>query len=341
MGPFWRFLDWLAIQYAASRMPDDYGTNPRLEEATRLVKGSAFLSADVAAADVLFSTEGEFTFPSPLPSPFEENNIVFGRLYPRGSDWREGPVVVLVHGWNDAPNHYFRFPALARKFNAAGMSALTFELPYHFRRRPRRRLGAESNFLSANVLRTAQAAGQTVAELRALTRWLSAQGCPKIGLFGVSLGGWLGGLAACHEPRLDAAALLVPVSRLDRTIEEVAFCRSIRAALKGQTLDLGRLNLLAAQPLMGKENVLLIAADYDQFVPPDTVEELARAWGGPELWRLRMGHVSALGAPGLTRRVTQWLCRRLDAPGATHTRFGQDNNATAPPPPSSNLPVSS
>jgi dienelactone hydrolase len=341
IGPFWRFLDWLAIQFAASRMPCPDRAAPRLEEAERLVNDTAFLAADAPAPGLTFAGERAFSFTSPLPSPYEENNIVPGRVYRAGADWRNKPAVILVHGWNDAPNHYYRFPKLAQKINHAGMSAVTMELPYHFRRRPRQRLGAASNFLSADILRTAQAAGQAVAELRAMTRWLKEQGCPKVGLLGVSLGGWLGGLAACHEPRLDAVALVVPATRLDRAIQEAAFCKSIHAALGGRKIDMGRLNLLTAAPQMGKENVLLVEAEYDCFVPKDTVEELCRCWGGPEIWRFPVGHVTVFQVPGLTRRLVAWLERKLDAGDARQTGFCQDNSATAARPPSSAQSASS
>ena len=205
---------------------------------------------------------------------------------------------------DDAINHFVRFPKMALNLKARGLNEVTLELPYHFRRRPRARLGAASNFLSADIFRTAQASAQAVAELRTLIRWLRAQGCPRVGLFGISLGGWLSGLTACHEP-LDALALAAPVTRLDRAIEEMAFCKSIRLALRGQVIHLGGLNLIAQTPLVPREKILLIEATHDLFIPRETVEALWESWGRPEIWRVGMGHVTVLDRPGMTRRIEQ------------------------------------
>lgn len=317
-------------------MPKEAGVNPRLDEAIHLVNDRAFFAEEAPAARVEMGADGSFRFPSPLPCPFEECNVVRGRLYAGGERWSDLGAVILVHGWNDKPNHYWRFPSMAREFARAGLTAITLELPYHFHRRPRGRPPLECDFLSADILRTALAARQAVMEIRALTRWLAEQGRPKIGLLGVSLGGWLGGLAACHEGRIDGVVLVVPAVRLDRMIDEVAFCQSIKSALGGKKLDLGRLDLRRGRPQARKENVLLLKARHDLFVPPETVEELGATWGGPEIWTLPFGHLSVVGAPGLTRRLLAWLGPRLQPGGrvATRTDSSQDNNAAAGAPPS-------
>jgi len=48
--------------------------------------------------------------------------------------------------------------------------------------------------------------------------------------------------------------------------------------------------------------------------PKADVEDLWQAWGQPEIWRLRHGHVGVCGGlvPGLTGRVFRWLGERLE-----------------------------
>jgi pimeloyl-ACP methyl ester carboxylesterase len=310
-----RLIDRSAIRLAAARMPPPDGRDPRLREAQEIVDNPDFISAEVEAAKVQFSGDVRFRFDSPKPGPFAENNTVHGRLYRCAGRWQDRPTALLLHGWNDASNHYLRFPLMAAQFNRAGFNAATLEAPFHFRRRPRQ-LGTWSNFLCPDILRTIEAARQSIAETRAFAEWLHEQGCPAVGLVGVSLGGWLAGLTVCHDARFACAVLLVPVARLDRLLEEAAFCDGIRLAWKGQRVVTGKLNLTENRPVVSPRNILLIEAIHDLFVPVETMEELWQAWHQPDIWRLRHGHISVLAAPGLNGKIIRWMAPRLDAPAA-------------------------
>jgi len=310
-----RLVDWAAIRCAAARMPQPDGTGAHLVEAQRLIESQDFIPAEVQAAKVQFDGANQLHFETPCPGPFDVNNMVHGRLYPCALRWEGHPTVLLLHGWNDVLNHYLRFPGLARQFNRHGFNAVTLEAPFHFQRRPRQ-LGAWGNFLCPDLLRTVEAARQAVAETRSFAEWLRQQGCPAVGLMGVSLGGWLAGLTVCRDARFSCAVLLVPVARLDRLVEEAAFCHSLRLALKGRPVGASKLNLAQGRPAISRENILLIEAVHDLFVPGETMEELWRAWDQPEIWRLRHGHISVLWAPGLHARIIRWMVPRLGAPAA-------------------------
>ena len=75
----------------------------------------------------------------------------------------------------------------------ADLTAATVVAPYHLQRRPRRPI-------EENCLELAWEIAQGVAEIRALTGWLLHEGCPSVGLLGVSFGGWYAGLTACRDP---------------------------------------------------------------------------------------------------------------------------------------------
>lgn len=223
--------------------------------------------------------------------------------------------MLLLHGWNDAINHFVRFPSIARQLNRAGINAVILTAPYHFRRWPKG-AGAWGNFLCPDLLRTAEAAVQAVTENRMTAAWLLGQGCPTVGVWGVSMGGWLAGLTARYDARISCAVLVVPVTRLDRLVEEAPFCRGIREALKGGRLGGEKFNLTNNPPPLPPEKILLVSANYDLFVPPDTINELWESWGRPEIWRLPHGHISVLAAPGLAGRTVRWLSSRLRASAA-------------------------
>jgi pimeloyl-ACP methyl ester carboxylesterase len=196
-----------------------------------------------------------------------------------------------------------------------GISAATLQMPWQFDRRPLE-LGAWGNFLCVDLLHTVEATLQAMADIRAFVNWLLEQACPFVGLWGVSLGGWLAGLTICHDPRIAAAVLTVPAARLDRIIEKTAFCETIRYALQDQHVDLHHLNLMSRSPVVARENILLIEAEYDLFVAKDTLEELWQAWGRPEIWRYRHAHISILWEPGLSNRVARWIATKAAARAA-------------------------
>ena len=314
-GSLCRFLDRVAIRLAAARAPRLDGRNPNLDEARAFLESADFISPEVQPARVEFGRRPHFSFATPRPTPFLQNNTVHGRLFRCERQWGERQTIILLHGWNDVIDHRWRFPAIARQINYSGINAATLELPYHFQRRPRQ-LGSWSNFLCPDILRTTRATAQAIAEIQAFARWLREQGCPAVGLWGISLGAWLAGLAVCHDSRWSCAVLMAPIAQLDCVIEKVAFCRHIRSVLQGQPSATGRLNLTSCRPAISPADILLIEAEHDLFMARESVEELWRAWNQPMIWRLPEGHISALVAPGLSGQIVSWMAPRLREPVA-------------------------
>jgi hypothetical protein len=311
--PLAKLIDWAAIQVLTMRMPLADGRNPRLGEAVQFLKGPDFIPAESQPARVEFSDLLHFQFPTPRSSDFAENNVVHGRLYRCAERWRERPVIVLLHGRNDIKSYQFLFLLIARRCNRAGFNAATLVAPYHFQRRPRQ----PKTLIDPDYLHMAEATAQAVAEIRALTGWLMAEGCPAVSLWGTSMGAWHAGMAVCRDARLASAVLTVPGVRSNPSFSELVVWRNIREALRRhrvawEKFDLTSLNLTTTRPAIPKENILLIEAIHDLFTPKEAVEDLWQAWGQPDIWRLPHGHVSKSLLPGLTGRVLRWLSPRLD-----------------------------
>jgi dienelactone hydrolase len=302
-------LDRLAVSFAAARMPLWDGRDLRLDDAERLLQNFHPRLEKSAPAKIEFDGNVRFRFPSPRPTPYSVNNIVPGRFFRCGDRWQTKPLVLLLHGWNDSLNHHFHFPRHAQRLNAAGFNAATLQLPWQFDRRPRE-LGLWGNFLTADILRTAEGALQALADISAFLDWARAQGCPFVGLWGISLGGWLSGLTACADAQIDGAVLTVPLVRVDRLVNEVKFCESIRRVLADRPLNLQNLNLTAHRPMIDKSKIILIESEYDLFVPKETVEELWQSWQQPEIWRFPNGHISILYARDLPGRVVRWFAAK-------------------------------
>ena len=308
-----QWIDRIAIYHAAAGMPQPDGRNLHLDEAQLLLQNLDFSAVEMQPVSVEFAGPINFRFLSPRPSSHALNIVVHGRLYRCDDRWREKPIILLLHGWNDHLNHHFFFPRHARQLNRFGVSAATLQLPWQFNRRPSE-LGPWGNFLSADFLKTLEAVLQALVDIQSFTGWLLEQGCQSVGLWGISLGAWLAGLAICHDARFRSAVLVTPVAGLDHLIEEAVFCKTIRCGLHNRHFDLQKLDLMSHCPVIGAENILLIEAEHDLFVARETVEDLWRAWDKPEIWRFRSGHVSILGVPGLSNRVVRWVAAKAVAP---------------------------
>jgi dienelactone hydrolase len=319
-APLAKLMDWSAIQAVSVMIPSDHMQQPRLEEALEFLKGPEFISHDSQPARLEFDPKEsgtQFRFPSPRPGDCAKNNIVYGRLYRCGERWQERPVVILLHGLGDSFNYKFRFPLIARRCHRAGFNAVSLVAPYHFQRRPRQ-LGGSLGY--SNCLQLVQATAQAVAEIRALTDWLLGVGCPAVALWGISLGAWHAGITVCHDSRLAAAVLTAPCVRMNPVLEQRAIRPSIRANLPGaskrdEALNLTALNLLMAQPVISRKNILLLEAFHDSMMcPKKDSEDLWQSWGQPDIWRLPHGHVGICCGfvPGLNGRVLRWLAPRLE-----------------------------
>ena len=310
-----QLIDRWTIHFAAWRVTRQPGGDPHIEEARSLLQSANFFGEGTPVAEVTYTGGKNFQFPSPVRTPFPENNMVRGRISRCGKHWRRKPAVILLHGWNDRFGYRYRFPWLARCYNRRAINSVMFELPLHFQRRPRRS-GAIRHFVSEDLGRTMEATHQALAEINAMVSWLLAQGCPRVSLMGFSMGAWLAGLAVCHDPRIASAALITPVSRMDRLIRDLPICEPIRRALKDKPMDLARLNLQSHKPTLSRGYILLVGAEHDLFVPPETTEELWEAWGKPEHWCLPYGHISILASSKTMKRAAQWTALRLKIPEA-------------------------
>jgi pimeloyl-ACP methyl ester carboxylesterase len=309
---FCQWLDSWVISSAAARMPKPTGCNPQLDAAEALLAADDFFAPQVASPHLVFGSGDKFEFRSQIQTPFVHNNTVYGRFHRCGADWTSKPTVILLHGWNDDINYRFRFPIFAWQLNRLGMNCIVLTLPYHFQRRPHPPASVR-NFISEDILRTVEATRQAIADICSVTKWLVEQGNEQVNLWGISLGAWLAGLTLCHNEMFQSAVLVTPVSRMDRMIAETAFVEPVRRALKGSNVDMTQFNLDTYLPRIPKENILLVEATHDRFVPAETVEDLWHAWGEPEIWRRNLGHVTVMISLGLMKSSAKWLLRRAAA----------------------------
>jgi pimeloyl-ACP methyl ester carboxylesterase len=164
----------------------------------RAIAESESFFGDVGVED--YSLDGCWlSFPSPVRTPYEENNTVYARYFPVAA---RGRAVLVLPQWNgDIESH----AGLCRVLNRAGIAALRLSLPYHDRRMLKGFERADY-MVSANIGRTLQAVRQAVLDARAAIDWLAARGYDRVGIIGTSIGSCVSFLTFVHDERLRAGA---------------------------------------------------------------------------------------------------------------------------------------
>jgi len=105
--------------------------------------------------------------------------------------------------------------------------------------------------------------------------------------------------------------LVTPVSNLEQAIRDLEFCHPIRTALSVAPADLHRLNLPSQQPKIPSNRILLVEARYDQFVPGQSYNALARAWHIEKWLQVPQAHISILVSRSTTRQCIDWLREQM------------------------------
>jgi dienelactone hydrolase len=238
---------------------------------------------------------GTLTFPSALPTPHPENNLVHARFFPAKDKRR---AVVVMPQWNsDAGGHIGLSQLLAR----FGVSALRLSKPYHDARMPPELTRADY-IVSSNVVRTVQVCRQAVLDARRALWWLRDQGYERLGLLGTSLGSCLSMLTASHEPLVRAQAL----NHVSPFFADVVW-RGVSTSHVRQGLD-GHIDLTTLRELWRPispwsylerargRRTLLVYATYDLTFPVDLsrqlVDEFRRRNIPTEVAVLPCGHYS-------------------------------------------------
>lgn len=328
---------WVLLSVAlASLLADDgpgalaplatgFASHPEGESGASLIRGRArFAPTDREADEVgaLFRLEpAEFdytmrktretdeltvwrvTFPSPLPSPLPENNVVpldyfAPKVAPPGGAARRPAVVVLhILGADFALSRY-----LCARLAQRGVAAAFLQLPYYGDRRPP---GGDQRFLSADIERSVSAMRQGVCDVRYAAAWLAERSevdPQRLGVAGISLGGIVSSLAVANDPNVREGAFLLAGGGLDDILwdmpeREARLYKSKWLELGRTKADLTRLTtpydpLTYAARLRGKR-VLMIAGNVDEVVPAENARRLWEAAGRPPIRWLDCGHYSA------------------------------------------------
>lgn len=237
---------------------------------------------------------GDFSFDSPLPSGETRNDRCSGEYYyplrPTGKTY-----VIFVHGWR--MNGFERLKDMfLDPFTRMNLHMLFFSLPYHLKREPEGSSYGGELMVSADLERTVHAVRQAVYDLRALIRYVKAQG-GRVILVGLSLGGLFTNLTAAVEEQIDMLISLFYANSITDSVWYTNPGQYIKKDLlkNGVTYEELRQYWVitepsAYKPQLPKERMLLVSGQFDLYVPLEDSDRLWEAWGRPRRLVYSCGH---------------------------------------------------
>ena len=190
---------------------------------------------------------------------------------------------------------------IAAHLAGKGIAGLFVQMAYYGPRRP---AGSDLRMLSPDVPRTMAAIRQTVLDLRRATAWMAARpevDAGRLGIMGTSLGSFVAALTAEMGPRLRRVAVLLGGGGFVDAYYDDPRARPVRRVWEalGGTREQAAKLIAPVDPLTCAANlkdrrVLMIAAKYDEIVPPKMARALWDAAGRPEILWYDCGHFSAI-----------------------------------------------
>lgn len=231
-------------------------------------------------------------------------------------DWPR-PTIIVAHGFaSDAAWLNARALALG-SFYRAGYDVLLFTFPHHGPRAEPFRPFNGFGVFGHGLLHFNEVTLQAIHDLRVFMNHLRARQVERIGITGISLGGYTAALLACVDDRLDYCIPVVPaVTPIDAFLAWQPTGMLLSRLMLSQGVGVAQMRGLVAihNPLtyaspMAGERVLIIGGAGDRVTEPHHVELLHRHWPGSTLHWFPGNHVLHFGRREYLRRMREHIDR--------------------------------
>jgi pimeloyl-ACP methyl ester carboxylesterase len=242
------------------------------------------------------------------------NHTAHARLYRVGPG---RPTMVVLHGWGGGAWWLEERAFVVGYWLARGFDVALFQLPFHGARAPDgvgRGPRSGALFPSTNVVRTNEAFGQAIWDLRGLATHLRARGASAIGAMGMSLGGYTTALWASLDRELAFAVAMIPAVDLSALLWRHGDASPTRrqAAAAGVSAELLAEVFAVHAPttrpcLVPPAARMIVAGAGDRITPPDQAERLRAHWDGCALHWFPGGHLAQVGRGDAFRAVRRHL----------------------------------
>jgi pimeloyl-ACP methyl ester carboxylesterase len=260
-------------------------------------------------------------------SPFRTVNPRLRESYPKlrrnmraaAQYWRHDdgprPTICVIHGFMADPYWLNRMFFALPWFYRQGYDILLYTLPHHGRRRARLSPFSGHGLFAGGISRLNESMAHAVHDFRIFVDYLESRGVTKVGVTGISLGGYTSSLLAAVEERLHFAIPNVPVVSLaDLVLEWFPLNLPIKGMLKasGTSVRDARHMLavhspLTYRPLIPKERLMVIAGAGDRLAPPKHARLLWDHWDRPRIHWFPGNHLLHLDQGKYLKEIARFL----------------------------------
>ena len=247
-------------------------------------------------------------------SRHRRNRVAHARYWRHEGQAR--PTLVAVHGFSADPywlnEWFFELP----RYFEMGCDVLLVTLPFHGRRKGLLAPFSGHGFFAGGIARMNEAFGQAIFDLRIFLDFLlKDQGAPRVGVTGISLGGYTAALLAAVDDRLAFSIPNVPlVSIADLVMEWPPISLATRGLMSTLDISLADIRRLVAvhSPLsypvkLPTERLLIIGGAGDRMASPKHARLLWEHWGKPELHWFAGSHLVHVGRDAYHGRMRAFL----------------------------------
>lgn len=231
-------------------------------------------------------------------SPFKTVNPKLRDVYPKkernmravAQYWRHDdgprPTICVIHGFMADPYWMNRMFFALPWFYKHGYDILLYTLPHHGRRQARFSPFSGYGLFAGGLSHINESMAHAVHDFRIFMDYLESRGVSRIGVTGISLGGYTSALLAAVEDRLHFCIPNVPVVSLpDLLLEWFPLNLPIKSLLKTSGIGVREARHMLAvhspltyQPLIPKERLMVIAGAGDRLAPPKHARLLWDHW---------------------------------------------------------------
>lgn len=313
-------LDEVVLAVMRHRQP----RQPRLGAATQT-------AADMAEAAALFTERGWLARPATYhrtPPPLLDPEVLHWRTHarplrhetmtfasgfrpraiePRAAQWPENdrndtvsvrilrrpgsqaPWVICLHGFGMGASRFDLAVLWATYLHSKlGFNVALPVSPLHGVRRE----AGDGQLLSLDLTAMLHGITQAIWDIRRLVSWIRGSTDAPVGVYGVSLGGFLATLLAGLEP-LDAVAAALPFTDVLELLERHGPPDEYRDVIGSpEARDTFRVTSpLALPPVVAPDRLSLFAARADRLIPIEQSRALGHAWQGGHVQWFNAGHV--------------------------------------------------